>query len=290
MARLDLDRLEELVLVSDTRQFASEWDRARKRLEQARDEALSKPDKASMELALARIDLTPGSDRIEAARQTALRLLPNLTRENQRQWAQAILIMADALLGRALDFESRMSQNKVMDATLVLDMCRVLDTSASVIDTENTRRQLGGAMAKLAASLPPTGPDFSPEVNRELELRRIRGLIYAGQPSAAEPRLDAWIKSNPNVRSTMLYAVADALLRLNATAKAIGYLGEWVGHEAEGSPQWFLGRLELAKALYREGRDSEAAKLIDATLVLYPEAGGPGLKRRFDRLRRSIGN
>lgn len=288
--RLDLDRLDELALISDNRQFAAEWDKARKRMEKARDEAPSSADKASMELAIARIDLTPGSDRVEAARQTALRLLPNLTRDNQRQWAQSILILADALLGRALDLESRLTQrDKAMDATLLLDMCRVLDTAAGIIDTENTRRQLGSAMAKLAASLPPTSPDFSPDINQELELRRIRGLIYAGQPSAAEPRLDTWIKANPNVRPAMLYAVADALLRLNATAKAIGYLSEWVGHEPEGSTQWFLGRLELAKALYREGRDAEALKLLDATLLLYPEAGGTGLKRKYDRLRRSIG-
>ncbi len=32
----------------------------------------------------------------------------------------------------------------------------------------------------------------------------------------------------------------------------------------------------------------EARKLIDATLVLYPDAGGPGLKRRYERLRSSI--
>jgi tetratricopeptide (TPR) repeat protein len=215
--------------------------------------------------------------------------MPVLTRESQRQWANAILIMTDALLSRSLDLETRLSQrDKSMDPSLILDMCRVMDTSAQMIDTEITRRQLGSAMARLAESLPVSGPELTTAADQELELRRIRGLIYAGQPSSAEPRLDRWITANPNVKPTLLYAVADALLRLNATSKAIRYLSQWVDHEAEGTTQWFLGRLELAKALYREGRDKEAAKLIDATLLLYPDAGGPGLKKRYDKFRRSL--
>ncbi len=290
MSQIGLGRLEELVLISDTKEFGIQWEKARRRLERARDSAPSLHDKNTMELAIARLDLTPGAERIDAARQSCLRLMPLLTRDYQRQWANAILIMADALLGRSLDLENRLNQrDKSIDSSLILDICRVMDTSAHMIDTEVTRRQLGSAMARLAESLPPGGgPDSNPDTDQELELRRIRGLIYAGQPSAAEPRLDRWISANPNVKPTLLYAVADALLRLNATAKAIRYLSEWVGHEPEGTTQWFLGRLELARALYREGRDKEATKLIDATLLLYPDAGGPGLKKRYEKFRRSI--
>jgi tetratricopeptide (TPR) repeat protein len=289
MSNIGLERLEELVLISDIKEFATQWEKARRRLERARDSAPTLQDKNTLELAIARIDMTPGSDRTEAARQTCLRLMPVLTRESQRQWANAILIMTDALLSRSLDLETRLSQrDKSMDPSLILDMCRVMDTSAQMIDTEITRRQLGSAMARLAESLPVSGPELTTAADQELELRRIRGLIYAGQPSSAEPRLDRWITANPNVKPTLLYAVADALLRLNATSKAIRYLSQWVDHEAEGTTQWFLGRLELAKALYREGRDKEAAKLIDATLLLYPDAGGPGLKKRYDKFRRSL--
>lgn len=289
MSNIGLERLEELVLISDVKEFAIQWEKTRRRLERARDSAPTLQDKNTLELAIARIDMTPGSDRIEAARQTCLRLMPVLTRDSQRQWANAILIMTDALLSRSLDLETRLSQrDKSMDSSLILDMCRVMDTSAQMIDTEITRRQLGSAMARLAESLPVSGPELNTAADKELELRRIRGLIYAGQPSSAEPRLDLWIKANPNVKPTLLYAVADALLRLNATSKAIRYLSEWVDHEPEGTTQWFLGRLELAKALYREGRDKESAKLIDATLLLYPDAGGPGLKKRYDKFRRSL--
>lgn len=289
ISKLDLEYLENLAVVADNRAFAKRWESARKRLEQGRDSAPTPQDKATIELAIARLDLTPGSDRADAARQATLRLQPKLTRDSQRQWASAILIMADALSGRSLDLESRLNgRDAKMDDALVLDMCRVLDTQASIIDTEGVRRQLGGAMARLAESLPANDLNLPPEVNSELELRKIRGLIYAGQASVAEPRLDAWLKAHPDVSPSLLFAVSDALLRLNATAKAINYLSVWVGQEPEGEIPWFLGRLELAKALYREGRDKESSRLIEATLVLYPEAGGAGLKRKYESLRRSI--
>lgn len=288
-ARIDLEQLETLVLVGDNKAFARRWDMARKRLEMARDEALAPADKITIELYICRIDLTPGSDRVDNARQACLRLQPRLTRESQRQLYSAVMIMTDALLGRSLDLEAQLkARDQQMDDSIVIDMCRVLDISAAIIDTEPVRKQLGSAMARLSESLPSADHKKSTEVNQELELRKIRGLIYAGQPTAAEPRLDAWMKANPDVSPTLLYAVSDALLRLNATSKAINYLTRWVGQETEGEIPWFLGRLELAKALYREGRDDEARKLIDATLVLYPDAGGPGLKRRYERLRSSI--
>lgn len=287
--RIDLEQLETLVLVGDTKAFGRRWESARQRMERARDEAIAPADKITIELYICRIDLTPGSDRIDNARQACLRLQTRLTRESQRQLSSSIMIMTDALLGRSLDLEAQLkARDQAMDDTLVLDMCRVLDVSAAIIDTELVRKQLGSAMARLSENLPAADQKKSPQINQELELRKIRGLIYAGQPTAAEPRLDAWLKANPDVGPTLLYAVSDALLRLNATSKAIDYLSRWVGQETEGEIPWFLGRLELAKALYREGRDDEARKLIDATLVLYPEAGGPGLKRRYERLRNSI--
>lgn len=290
MFRAALERLEELVLIADGKTFAKEWDAARKRLERARDSGLAADDKATIELAIARMDLTPGADRYDAARQTCTRLMPILTRDSQRLWAQAIGIMADALIGRKLDLRERLAgRDRSMDVSLVLDMCRVLDTSACIIDSEATRRHLGAAMASVAESLPPAGPEFTADINQELELRKIRGLIYAGNPSAAEARMDAWLTANPDVKPGLLYGVADALLRLNATQKAIDYLGKWVTQVPEGSPYWFLGRLELAKALYREGHDKQAKQLVEATLLLYPEAGGPGMRRKFDSFRRSLG-
>jgi tetratricopeptide (TPR) repeat protein len=289
MMRLDLEVLDNLILVADNRGFATRWDASRRRLERARDQASELAEKLTLELAIARVDLTPGSDRADAARQAVLRLQPKLTRDSQRQWAECILILADALLGRSLDLESRLRERDLkMDDSLVLDMCRVLDTQASIIDTEGIRKQLGGTMARLAESLPAISKEIGQDDNGELELRKIRGLIYAGQPSLAESRMDAWLKAHPDISPSLLFAVSDALLRLNATAKAISYLRIWLSQEPEGGTPWFLGRLELAKALYREGRDKEAARLIDATLVLYPEAGGIGLKRKFDALRRSI--
>lgn len=289
VSKLDLEMLENLALVADNRAFSASWEQARKRLEQARDAATTPQNKATLELAIARLDLTPGSDRVDAARQATLRLMPKLSRDSQRQWATAILIMADALLGRTLDLETRLNGREAhMDASFILDMCRVLDTQANMIDTEGVRRQLGGIMARLAESLPSNDPNMTESVNSELELRKIRGLIYAGQASSAEPRLDAWLKAHPDVSPSLLFAVSDALLRLNATAKAINYLTVWVGQEHEGEIPWFLGRLELAKALYREGRDKESARLLDATMVLYPNVGGVGLKRKYETLRRSI--
>jgi tetratricopeptide (TPR) repeat protein len=290
MFRASLERLEELVLVADNKTFTKEWDIARKRLERARDSGLPADDKATIELAIARMDLTPGADRHEAARTLCNKLLPILTRDSQRQWAQSLLILADALIGRKLDLRERLAgRDRTMDVSLILDMCRVLDTSAYIIDSEATRRHLGAAMASVAESLPPAGPEFSDEVNQELELRKIRGLIYAGNPTSAEARMDAWLTANPDVKPGLLYGVADALLRLNATQKAIDYLSKWVTQVPEGTPSWFLGRLELAKALYREGHDKQSKQLVEATLLLYPEAGGQGMRRKFDTLRRSLG-
>ncbi len=290
MFRASLERLEELVLVADNKTFTKEWDLARKRLERARDSGLPAEDKATMELAIARMDLTPGADRYDAARQSCTRLLPILTRDSQRQWAQALLILADALIGRKLDLRERLAgRDRDMDVSLILDMCRVLDTSAFIIDSEATRRHLGAAMASVAESLPSAGPAFSDDVNQELELRKIRGLIYAGNPSAAETRMDTWLSANPDVKPGLLYGVADALLRLNATQKAIDYLSKWVTQVPEGTPSWFLGRLELSRALYREGHDKQAKQLVDTTLLLYPEAGGVGMKRKFEAFRRSMG-
>jgi len=101
--------------------------------------------------------------------------------------------------------------------------------------------------------------------------------------------MDTWLTANPDVKPGLLYGVADALLRLNATQKAIDYLSKWVTQVPEGTPSWFLGRLELAKALYREGNDKQAKQLVDTTLLLYPEAGGVGMKRKYDAFRRSMG-
>ena len=50
------------------------------------------------------------------------------------------------------------------------------------------------------------------------------------------------------------------------------------------SPRWFLAKYNVAKLHFDRGHPDQAAKIIELVQLLHPEAGGPEMKARFDKL------
>jgi hypothetical protein len=290
MARMSQAELDTLRISADRSQIDARFAAARKFLSESLDQARSAVDKADLELALARLELTPIVGGPDQARQRCEQVLHAASRTDQRDQARRLRIVALAVLNRfdEAEKEARDESARTRPADL-LEVTRLLDHIASDSESDLRMRRFGLIIRTLLGNAQEGPSELSEDQLAELRLRNCRALVFRGDDEGARRTLTAWNGNVPEDDRGFLRDLADTYFRLEAYALAIDVERLRQKRLATGSLPWFESRYRLALAEYRSGKTRDALHLIDATAILHPDLGGGSLREKFVRLRQRIG-
>ena len=242
-----------------------------------------------LDLAAARLDLTPGVGRPELARSLCERLAHQAGSPAQHARARVLRIVALATTQRITEAEKEVrAELGQAPPDELLAAARLLDHAADAVDSDANRVRLGRLMRAVTDGLDRKGL-VPPALAPEFRLRAARAAIFAGDADAArrafraEPALDPGAYDLEGLRD-----LTDAFLRLDAPGLAVEVERFRERRLKPGSPSWLESRYILALALYRDRKPDDARAIIDAAAILHPDFGGGSLKPRFERLRRRI--
>lgn len=268
----------------------SAMDEALKAHRAALASALDGPETVALTLRLIRLDLTPGVGRPAEAVDASDRLLRRAARPEEHGQARLYRMVGLAQMARAGEAEliARTEARTATPADL-LPAIRLLDRSASEMESDSLRRRLGLILKILTARLPDRLDQQPAAARDEARLRIARALLFAGEPDAARRELSAWGGPMEAGDEDVLRDLADLYLRLDAFTMVVEVERIRAKRLAPGSRAWFEARYGLALAYYRSGKGREARQIIDATSILHPDLGGGDLRPRFERLRQKLG-
>jgi tetratricopeptide (TPR) repeat protein len=290
VARINQDELDTLRIGEDRPQLDTRYAAARKFLNQSLDQARSAIEKADLDLALARLELTPVVGAPDEARQRCEGVLHAASRPDQRDLARRLRITALAVLNRFDEAEKEArDESQRSRPTDVLEIVRLLDHIASDSESDLRMRRIGLIIRTLLSNTQERPPGLSEDQLAELRLRNCRALVFRGDDEGARRTLTAWDGRVPEDDRGFLRDLADTYFRLEAYSLAIDVERLRQKRLATGSLPWFESRYRLALAEYRSGKTKDALHLIDATAILHPDLGGRALRDKFVRLRQRIG-
>lgn len=257
---------------------------------ESRKHARDAAERFAFQLESIRLDLLPGIGNARAALESCDRLREEPGRLSQREAAERLRIVALALNDRFLEADRAAGPIKGrLHSAEALDMARLLDVAAELSESDGNRRRMGRIMADLLAPFEISGRDpAEANLRDEFFLRRARGLAFAGSTDAAWKTVLAWNPETNRLDEARLDALADLEIRLRAFDRAVSTYRLLLKRRPSGSLAWLDARYGLALALERSGRSPDALRLIRATELLHPELGAPGIKAKFERLKREI--
>jgi hypothetical protein len=290
ISRLDLDDLDVLRIGNDRKRVETRYEEARTFLTTSRELAKGAVERAELELALARLELTPIVGHPDQARLRCDQIQHSASQPEQRDRARRLQIVALAELNRFVETEqaARDESNRSRPADL-LEIARLLDHVASDSESDLRIRRFG-LILRVLLNHALDRPDELPEDQAaELRLRLSRSLLFRGDDVAARKTLTTWNGRPPENDDRFLKDLADTYFRLEAYAMVIDVERLRLKRLTTGSPAWFEARYQLALAEYRAGKAKDALHLIDATSILHPDLGGGQLREKFLRLRQRIG-
>jgi hypothetical protein len=290
IARLDLDDLDILRIGHDRKRVEARYEEARAFLNQGREQARGTAERAELELALARLELTPIVGHPDQARLRCEQIQHSASQPDQRDRARRLQIVALAELNRFVEAEqaARDESNRSRPADL-LETSRLLDHIASDSESDLRIRRFGLVLRVLLTHALDRPDELPEDQAAELRLRLTRSLLFRGDDQAARRTLTTWNGRPPENDDRFLKDLADTYSRLEAYAMVIDVERLRLKRLATGSPTWFEARYQLALAEYRAGKAKDALHLIDATAILHPDLGGGQLREKFLRLRQRIG-
>jgi hypothetical protein len=291
---LIVDRLREAVedqrINRDSAAVNAKMEAARNSLRAAIDEASEGPELVALNLALARLELTPEAGRPPVALEACDRVLKLAAKPEQHRAARLYRMVALAQSGRALEAErAARAEIKADDLASLLPALRLLNRSAGDADSEAIRRRIG-LVARVISTWINEHLDDVPESSRdEAHLQHARALLFAGDPAAARKAIATWGGPLTDIDDELSRELADTYQRLDAFNLAIEAERYRSRRLAPGTLPWFESRYGLALAYYRTDRFKDARLLIDGMAFLHPTLGGGELKVKFERLRQKLG-
>jgi hypothetical protein len=290
IARLDLDDLDILRIGNDRKRVEKRYEEARAFLTASREQAKGAVERAELDLALARLELTPIVGHPDQARLRCDQIQHSASQTDQHDRARRLQIVALAELNRFVEAEqaARDESNRSRPADL-LEISRLLDHIASDSESDLRIRRFGLILRVLLTHALDRPDELPEDQAAEIRLRLSRSLLFRGDDAGARRTLTAWNGRPPENDDRFLKDLADTYLRLEAYAMVIDVERLRLKHLTTGSPLWFEARYQLALAEYRAGNTKDALHLIDATAILHPDLGGEQLRDKFLRLRQRIG-
>lgn len=289
VTRLHLEDLATLRIANDHDLVKERFDKAKRFISESHALARSANEQLEYDLAMARLELTPGVGHPEAARTICSRIQKSAAPPTLRDLATRLNIVALGYTNRFVEAEREAREEALAGRVNdLLETTRLLDYAASESDSDLRMRRFGALMRILLSQVPANSDDLSAELRREVQLRQTRALLLSGNLAGARQSLSAWA-SQPNATDdSFLRDLADTYFRLEAFELAIDVERLRTKKNANGSPRWFQARYGQALAYYRSGKEREARNLIDATSILHPELGGGELHAKFLRLRQRL--
>lgn len=289
VARLQQEELDRLLMVNDRDQLREKEKAARKFLTDSRDQAPSPADKAELDLALARLELTAEVGKPDSARAICERIASSAVRTEVLGRARLLLLLSFAELNRFVEAERIAHEEAAqMPAAEVIDTVRWLDRTAANSDSELRHRRFGLLMRVLLKPVLEHVDDLPAGLKWEAKLRQARALLFTGDHVNARRALADVANLPPRARDEDYKDLAETYFGLEAYELAIDVQRLRSRRGQTGSLAWFDARYGLALAYYRAGREREARQLIDATTILHPELGGGELREKFIRLRQRL--
>ena len=290
MARLDLEDIDTLRIGNDRKRVEARYEEARTSLSRSLEQSRDAVERAELELALTRLELTPDVGHPDQARLRCEQIQHAASQANQRDRARRLKIVALAELNRFIEAEqeAREESTRARPADL-LEITRLLDHIASESESDLKMRRFGLILRVLLSHALDHPDQLSEEETAELRLRLTRSLVFRGDDIAARRTLSAWNGRPPEDDDRFLKDLADTYLRLEAYEMVLDVERLRLKRLGAGSLPWFEARYHLALANYRAGKAKDALHLIDATAILHPDLGGGELRDKFLRLRQRIG-
>jgi hypothetical protein len=288
-AALRQDDLDTQRLNNDRTLVKQRFDDARSFLVATDEQARDATERTAIQLALARLELTPGVGNPDEARQICERIHRSASQAEQRDQANRLNILALGELGRFVEAEreARAEAAHARPADL-LEIVRLIDHNASESESDLRLRRFGLILRVLVGRVLERPEDLSAEDRAEARLRMTRALIFSGDDARARASLDAWQGAPTTFNDRLMGDLADTYSRLEAHELAADVQRLRTRRALTGSLPWFAARYGLALAYYRSGKAKEARQLIDATAILHPDLGGGELRDRFVRLRQRL--
>ena len=284
--KLDLDqqRLNGDREASD-RRFKEAFDFLEGCLKQARGE----PETNPIQIAIARLELTPTVGHpSDALKRIEIALHAVLTPE-QRATVRWLRVVALAQLSRFVEAEQFVKrESKDSDPFLLLEPLRLLDRSAAESESDLRARRIAFLSAVLLDRLRTFNDIYTADQQAEISLRYARSFAFSGNEAAAKRALSTGRPLPRTSNPDLLRDLAELYSRLEVYGLAVDVQRLRAKQLTPGSIPWFDACYGLALAYYHEGKGKEALHLIDATSILHPELGGSELKTKFIRLRQRL--
>jgi hypothetical protein len=168
-----------------------------------------------------------------------------------------------------------------------LEIARLLERRASAARSELDRRRLGEPLGRVVED---RGAFAMGGERAEAAILGVRSLQLTGRGrEAVEEALDGLPSPGNRAEPETERARARIELELGRTDAGLGRLDRLAGAYREGSPGWWRARLELASGCLWAGRKGQAAEVLDAAAVLYPERGDAAIGEVWEALRARAG-
>lgn len=293
-ARLALAELHQNAL--DLQRVNNDRERVRQKFTEARsflNESLSQcqndTQRAAINLARVRLELTPEVGQADEARRLCESIQRSASQAPQRDRARRLNIIAVAELNHFLEAEqAARTEVKQGPPGDLLEVARLLDHAATEDSSDLRVRRFGLINRLLTAGILERQAELSPAQLGEAKLRQTRAWLFVGDDTRARNSITTDWGNPTSLDDRTLKDMADTYLRLTAYDLAAEVQRLRSRQAVTGSPAWFESRYGLALAQYRAGKNREAAKLIDATSILHPELGGGELREKFIHLRERL--
>ncbi len=264
-------------------------DTARSYLDQALAEARTPAQQAEIELARARLELTPEIGDLNAARQILKRWRARPLAEEPRKRLNLLHV---AVLLREGQYAEAMTEARQVIATArpdaLLEQARLLDRLAGASRSDLLARRCGDILRITLDRLQRDAATLSPRERVETQLRLVRAQFYRGDAAAARRALDREAIPPESLNIELLLLLADTQLQLDAVDAAAATYRVLANRSRAGTLPWFEARYGLALTFERTGQPRPAQQIIDATALLHPDLGGGELRARFERLRQRL--
>ena len=248
---------------------------------------------SALELARARLNLTPIVGNAGIARDLCQRIVRSAESDAIHYRARLLLLIALVEIGRYVEAEREAQTHPdwmiAGERPALLDAIRLLDQCAVTATTDLRQRRFGLVLKLLVEPLLSMEERFTPEQRFELRMRETRALLFIGGDRDARRVLATWKAAPSTTDDRLLRDLGDTYSRLEAYALETDVQRLRMQQNPAGSLPWFDARYALALAYYHTGQYKQAAQLIDATAILHPELGGGELQEKFIRLRQRLG-
>jgi hypothetical protein len=264
------------------------YDEARSLLEATLAQCRTDSERAAVDLARTRLELTPDAGHPEEARKLCELMLRSAGQESQRARARRLHVVAMAELNRYLEAEKEARDEAPRSGPAdLLEVARLLDGAASETASDLRMRRLGLVLRVVVQAILDGQDQLSSTDRAEARLRQVRALLLSGDEVRARAALTSGL-GDTTLDDPLLRDLADAYVRIGAFELAASVQRLRSQRAATGSLAWFDSRYGLALANYRAGKPRDAARLIDATAILHPDLGGGELREKFIHLRQRL--